>query len=157
MGKQLIARADGANGEALSEESRAMRDREQQALLDEAQWEARCLIVDHRELLDELARLLLANETLEREEVELVLSSARSRQGLEERFGPAGESSEPAELAASVAVQDEDDGSPPPPSRPASEPPPAPRPSKPPPGVIPIRGPRFSRDGDRSQRPPSAR
>jgi len=47
--------------------------------------------------VDELARLLLTNETLEREEVELVLSSARSKQGLEARSGPAGESSQPAE------------------------------------------------------------
>jgi cell division protease FtsH len=170
MGKQLIARPDGSNGESLSEETRAQRDREQQALLDEAQWEARCLIMDHRELLDELAMLLLTNETLEREEIELVLNTARVKQGLEDRFGfgeresakaalaATEEADSPSERTSNGAAPSEAGTSVSPPPVPESKPPPAPPPSAPPPGVIPLRGPRFNRDaGDRSQGTPPAR
>jgi len=69
-------RADGSSSVALSEETLGKRDREQQALIDEAQWEARCLIVDHRELLDELAASLLANETLDRAEINKILAAS---------------------------------------------------------------------------------
>jgi cell division protease FtsH len=74
MGSQLIVRADGSSSESLSDATRDRRDREQQAFIDEAQWEARCLIVDHRELLDELAGTLLANESLERAEIIRIMS-----------------------------------------------------------------------------------
>jgi cell division protease FtsH len=74
MGKQLIVRGDGSSSSSLSEETRGTRDREQQALIDEAQWETRLLIVDNRELLDLLATSLLANETLDRCEIDLILS-----------------------------------------------------------------------------------
>src|SRR5688572_17522908 len=63
MGTQLIAREDAATSSILSEATRAKRDQEQQALIDEARWEARCLIVDHRETLERLAHALLANES----------------------------------------------------------------------------------------------
>jgi cell division protease FtsH len=74
MGSQLIVRSDGSSSESLSDATRDRRDREQQAFIDEAQWEARCLIVDNRELLDELAGTLLANESLERDEIERIMS-----------------------------------------------------------------------------------
>jgi cell division protease FtsH len=74
MGTQLIVRGDGSSSNSLSEETLGKRDREQQALIDEAQWEARLLIVDNRDLLDEFAASLLTNETLDRDEVERIMS-----------------------------------------------------------------------------------
>jgi cell division protease FtsH len=74
MGSQLIARDDVQSSALLSEATRAKRDQEQQALIDEAQWEARCLIVDNRELLDQFAASLLQNEALDREEIDLIRS-----------------------------------------------------------------------------------
>ena len=45
MGSQLISRDDVHTSALLSEATRAKRDAEQQSLIDEAQWEARCLII----------------------------------------------------------------------------------------------------------------
>jgi cell division protease FtsH len=73
MGTQMIVRGDGSRSASLSEETLGKLDREQQALIDEAQWEARVLIVDNRALLDQLAAALLANETLDRQEVDRIL------------------------------------------------------------------------------------
>jgi cell division protease FtsH len=74
MGSQLIARDDVQNSALLSEATRAKRDQEQQALIDEAQWEARCLIVDNRELLDQFAASLLQNEALDRGEIDQIMA-----------------------------------------------------------------------------------
>jgi cell division protease FtsH len=72
MGSQLITRADG--NDALAEATRAKRDTEQQAFIDEAQWEARCLIVDNREILDEIAEELLANEAIDRADLQRIMA-----------------------------------------------------------------------------------
>jgi cell division protease FtsH len=77
MGSQLIARGDGSSSDSLSEATRGQRDREQQALIDEAQWEARCLVGDNRELLDKFAQSLLANESLDRAEIDAIMAEAR--------------------------------------------------------------------------------
>jgi cell division protease FtsH len=79
MGSQLIARADGSSSASLSEATRGQRDREQQALIDEAQWESRCLIVDNREVLDKFAHSLLANESLDRPEIDRIMAMAKER------------------------------------------------------------------------------
>jgi peptidase M41-like protein len=91
MGSQLIARGDGSSSQSLSETTRGQRDREQQALIDEAQWAARCLILDHRELLDALAVSLLANESITREEIDRIVAET-----------PAAESTEPTESRESA-------------------------------------------------------
>jgi cell division protease FtsH len=75
MGSTLIARGDGSSSQELSESTRDKRDQEQQALIDEAQWEARCLIVDHRELLDEIAKTLLADESIDRAELDRIMAA----------------------------------------------------------------------------------
>jgi cell division protease FtsH len=77
MGTQMIVRGDGSSSASLSEETLGKRDREQQALIDEAQWEARLLIADYRDLLDELATSLLENETLDRHDVDRIMSHPR--------------------------------------------------------------------------------
>jgi ATP-dependent Zn protease len=74
MGSQLIARDDVQASALLSEATRAKRDQEQQALIDEAQWEARCLITDNRALLDQLAASLLKDEVLERDEIDRIMA-----------------------------------------------------------------------------------
>jgi cell division protease FtsH len=74
MGSQLIARDDVQSSALLSEATRAKRDQEQQALIDEAQWEARCLISDNRKLLDQFAAFLLQNEALDRHEIDTIMA-----------------------------------------------------------------------------------
>ena len=76
MGSQLVTRGDISKGDLLSEGARDRRDKEQQALIDEARWASRCLIVDHRELLDKLASSLLKNESLERNEITEIMAGA---------------------------------------------------------------------------------
>jgi cell division protease FtsH len=120
MGSQLIARGDGSSSETLSEATRGKRDGEQQALIDEAQREARCLVTDHRELLDKLAAALLANESLDRREIERIMGSETK--------------SDPAPAAVAESTPESSNGS----ER---------RPSEPPPGIQPVAGPRFRRDG----------
>src|SRR4051794_19238414 len=56
-----------------SEAMRRLRDQEQQALTEEAQRIAYALIAAHRPLLDELARTLLENEVIEREDIERIV------------------------------------------------------------------------------------
>jgi cell division protease FtsH len=75
MGSQMIVRGDGSSSSSLSEETLNRRDRDQQALIDEAQFEARCLIADHRDLLDKLANSLLENEVLDRAEVDRIMGA----------------------------------------------------------------------------------
>ena len=60
-----------------SEALRRTRDEEVQAIAEEAYRGAHRLLVDHRDLLDEIAERLLANEVIEREEiVEILLRTA---------------------------------------------------------------------------------
>jgi cell division protease FtsH len=77
MGQQLIVRADGSSSQELSEETRGKRDREQQALIDEAQWDARCIIEDNRDLLDAFADALLEHENLERSDIDRIMAEYR--------------------------------------------------------------------------------
>ena len=63
-----------AEGGAVSDRTRALRDVEQQHLADDAMRRALKLIVDHREQLDALAGALLAHEVLEREDIEAIMA-----------------------------------------------------------------------------------
>lgn len=74
MGNQLIARGDGTSNHQLSDSTRDKRDQEQQALVDQAQRDARCLIVDHRETLNTIAETLLANESIDRDELREIMA-----------------------------------------------------------------------------------
>jgi cell division protease FtsH len=149
MGKQLIVRADGSRSEALSEETLTMRDREQQNLLDEAQWDARCLVVDNRELLDELASCLLANETLDRAEVERIMAKQRAARDVDELLEKDDtlvplngmvdhRNSEPIDADRAEDVEASGDRGSVAPPAPGSR-------SQPPPSVVPLRGTRFKR------------
>jgi cell division protease FtsH len=74
MGSQLFL-ASGSGSEALTSQAALhRRDEEQQGLVDQAQFEARMLIMDNRALLDQLAEALLSKETLDRSEIEHILT-----------------------------------------------------------------------------------
>jgi cell division protease FtsH len=76
MGSQLFLATNGTGSEAST--SQAMlhrRDEEQQGLVDEAQFEARMLITENRALLDRLAEALLSEESLDRSEIEKLVSN----------------------------------------------------------------------------------
>ena len=126
MGSQLIARDDVQSSALLSEATRAKRDQEQQALIDEAQWEARCLIVDNRDLLDQFAASLLQNEALDREEIDQIMSGAAPRLETVALEGPSAAVNGTAQGSAGVNANHAANGnrsqtSQPPPAEPASE------------------------------------
>ena len=74
MGTTITSRRVSAEGGLVSDRTRELRDDEQQHLSDEAMRGAVKLILEHRPLLDELARALLENEVLERNDIERIMS-----------------------------------------------------------------------------------
>ncbi|MBE2317105.1 AAA family ATPase [Solirubrobacter sp. CPCC 204708] len=74
MGTTVSALQLAAEGGAVSDRTRALRDAEQQHLADDAMRRALKLIADHREQLDGLAEALLRHEVLEREDIEAIMS-----------------------------------------------------------------------------------
>src|SRR5919108_1064475 len=61
----------------VSEALRQTRDEEVQAIAEEAYRGAHRLLTDHRDLLDEIASRLLANEVIERDEIRRIMSRRR--------------------------------------------------------------------------------
>jgi cell division protease FtsH len=129
MGSQIFL-ANGSGSEAsASQAALHRRDEEQQGLLDEAQFEARMLIMDNRALLDRLAEALLSKETLDRHEIEAILQDARSGDANGEASAQADPEPADAVDVAEPAAPVEPNGSAlsesiPPPPPPASTPPP---------------------------------
>src|SRR3989440_734553 len=76
MGSALSSRKIGLDGSELSGMTRRIRDQEANELAGEAPRRARQLLMGHREKLDQLAESLLANEVLERTEIERVMGDA---------------------------------------------------------------------------------
>ena len=74
MSDVVTSRTLRADNYALSEETKRMRDNEQSHLTDGAYAEAVRLIEKHRASLDRLSQALLEKETLNREEVLLLLA-----------------------------------------------------------------------------------
>ncbi len=74
MGTGITSRQVSAEGGLVSDTTRRLRDDEQQHLADQAYRAAEQLIADHRRKLDELAESLLANEVLERPELERIMA-----------------------------------------------------------------------------------
>ena len=66
MGTSITSLQVSAEGGAVSDRTRQLRDEEQQHLTDEAMRGAARLIIEHRDKLDALAEALLRNEVLER-------------------------------------------------------------------------------------------
>ncbi|HEX6022130.1 MAG TPA: ATP-dependent zinc metalloprotease FtsH [Solirubrobacter sp.] len=75
MGTSVSALQLAAEGGAVSDRTRELRDAEQQHLADEAMRRAMKLLTDHRAHLDQLATELLRYEVLEREDIERILGN----------------------------------------------------------------------------------
>jgi cell division protease FtsH len=73
MGTSITSRKVSAEGGAVSDRTRQLRDEEQQHLADEALRGAMRLIVEHRSKLDQLAGALLRNEVLERKDIDRIM------------------------------------------------------------------------------------
>ncbi|MEA2281123.1 MAG: cell division protease FtsH [Solirubrobacteraceae bacterium] len=73
MGTSIVSRKVSAEGGAVSDRTRQLRDDEQQHLTDEAMRNCIRLITDYREKLDQLASALLRNEVLERDDIDRIM------------------------------------------------------------------------------------
>ena len=73
MGTAITSRQVSAEGGAVSDRTRQLRDEEQQHLADEAMRGAVRIITEHRDKLDGLASSLLRNEVLERGDIDRIM------------------------------------------------------------------------------------
>ena len=73
MGESMPHQQMRADNYALSEDTKRMRDTEQRGITDAAYRDALRLVEQHRPFLDRLAQALLATETLERAELDVLL------------------------------------------------------------------------------------
>jgi cell division protease FtsH len=73
MGTSITSRKVSAEGGAVSDRTRQLRDEEQQHLADEAMRGAVRIITEHRDKLDKIAGALLRNEVLERGELDGIM------------------------------------------------------------------------------------
>ena len=73
MGTSITSRTVSAEGGAVSDRTRQLRDEEQQHLADEAMRGAVRIITEHRDKLDRLANALLRNEVLERADIDVIM------------------------------------------------------------------------------------
>jgi cell division protease FtsH len=74
MGTTITALQVSAEGGAVSDRTRQLRDEEQQHLANEAYRSAQRLIGEHRDKLDALAHALLRHEVLLREDIERIMA-----------------------------------------------------------------------------------
>ncbi len=91
MGTSIRSHQVPADDYTVSEALRRTRDEEVQAISEEAYRGAYRLLADHRDLLDEIAERLLANEVIEHDEIREIMerqrSGDRAPRELEERAG----------------------------------------------------------------------
>jgi cell division protease FtsH len=73
MGTSIMSLRVSAEGGAVSDRTRQLRDEEQQHLADQAMRAASRLITEHRTQLNELAGELLRNEVLERTDIDRIM------------------------------------------------------------------------------------
>jgi ATP-dependent Zn protease len=81
MGTSVSALQLAAEGGAVSDRTRELRDAEQQHLADEAMRRASRLLSEHRSQLDQLAAALLRQEVLERPDIERIMAGVERRDG----------------------------------------------------------------------------
>jgi cell division protease FtsH len=77
MGTSVSALQLAAEGGAVSDRTRELRDAEQQHLADESMRRALKLITTHRAHLEQLAGALLRQEVLEREDIERIMAGVQ--------------------------------------------------------------------------------
>jgi cell division protease FtsH len=73
MGTSIVSLKISAEGGAVSDRTRQMRDDEQQHLAGEAMRRCTRMIVEYREKLDQLATALLRDEVLERADIDRIM------------------------------------------------------------------------------------
>ena len=73
MGSSTTSHQMRADNYSLSEETKRLRDHEQREITDKAYTEALRLVLEHRRHLDVLANALLDQETLDRDEIDVLL------------------------------------------------------------------------------------
>jgi cell division protease FtsH len=79
MGTGLASSRVSPEAGDISEATRRVRDQEQRDLADEAYRHAYVIVESHRDKLDELAESLLANEVLERDEIDRIMADVPPR------------------------------------------------------------------------------
>jgi cell division protease FtsH len=77
MGSRIRSHQVPADDLNVSEAMRAVRDEEVEAIAEEAYRGAHRLLSDHRDLLDGIAERLLADETIERDEIRAIMAGHR--------------------------------------------------------------------------------
>jgi cell division protease FtsH len=103
MGTSIRAHQVPGDDYTVSEALRRTRDEEVQEIAEEAYRGAYRLLMDHRDLLDEIGERLLANEVIEHDEIRSIMEQEREgseppRELTEHRAGDAGErAGDPAE------------------------------------------------------------
>src|ERR687885_522681 len=87
MADVVSSRTMRADNYALSEETKRVRDQEQAHLTDDAYDEAQRLLNKHRAALDRIAHALLEKETLDRDELEQLLTGVEAESRSSETVG----------------------------------------------------------------------
>jgi cell division protease FtsH len=87
MAEVVTSRTMRADNYALSEETKRVRDQEQAHLTDDAYAEAQRLLNKHRPALDRVAHALLEKETLDRDELEQLLTDVEPESRASETVG----------------------------------------------------------------------
>jgi cell division protease FtsH len=109
MGTQIRSHQVPADDYSVSESLRQTRDEEVHAISEEAYRGAYQILLDHRDLLDEVAEQLLANEVIEREEIQAIMRAHRARVAAEVADEDEEASSSRAEILASRPPDDDPD------------------------------------------------
>ena len=87
MSEGVVSRTMRADNYALSEETKRVRDQEQARLTDHAYSEALRLLTKHRGALDRVTEVLLAKETIDRDELNAMLSDVGAESSSSETVG----------------------------------------------------------------------
>jgi cell division protease FtsH len=101
MGTTIRSHQVPSDDLTVSDFLRQTRDEEIQAISEEAYRGAHELLTDHRDLLDEIAERLLANEVIERDEIAAIMASKRDLTEQPTTLIDVAESGRPAEALAS--------------------------------------------------------
>ena len=104
MGTQIRSHQVAADDYTVSDALRQTRDEEVTEISEEAYRGAYRLLVDHRDLLDEIAERLLAHEVIEHEEIRAIMARGRVAPEVDaERGEPARDRSRAGDRAAALA------------------------------------------------------
>jgi ATP-dependent Zn protease len=87
MSKASASRTMRADNYALSEETKRLRDQEQARLTDEAYHDAMRLLQKHRPVLDRIAKALLEQETLDKDELGALVADVEPESRAAETVG----------------------------------------------------------------------